>query len=145
LDAPADYDDATFCVWNGNNSYYPNANGMLIPSSVNVLKAVAFYYDWRHEQGTSIDRVSLALERKNQDGTWTVLNSDTSSYEEKKRIIWYYFYNNTYYRFRLQGQNVTCDSCACGTNAMRVHLAYFYEDSARDDAEGPDGTIDVEY
>ena len=39
--------------------------------------------------------------------------------------------------FASRGQNVTCDACGCGTNSMRVHLAFFYEDSARDDADGP--------
>ncbi|MBU1413968.1 hypothetical protein KKD52_18640 [Myxococcota bacterium] len=55
-----------------------------------------------------------------------------------------HFSSGTYYRLRIQGTNVACDACACGTNSMRVHLAYFYEDSARDDADGPDATIDTE-
>jgi len=144
MDYPYDYYDMTTCIGNGINHYVPNANGMLIHPTVNAFKAVLFYYDWRHEQGTSIDRVSLTLQRKNTDGTWSNINSDAGSYEEKKRVFYSSFMSNTYYRLRIQGTNVTCDACACGTNSMRVHLAYFYEDSARDDADGPDGTIDTE-
>lgn len=59
-------------------------------------------------------------------------------------IVTPHFSSGTYYRLRIQGTNVACDACACGTNSMRVHLAYFYEDSARDDADGPDATIDTE-
>ncbi|MBU1413970.1 S8 family serine peptidase [Myxococcota bacterium] len=146
MDSPSLYDEMVTCVPNGQNIYYPNSNGfyMQYGSSVNALKAVLYYYDWRHEQGTSIDRVSLALERKNQDGSWTVLNSDSGYYEEKKRVFYSSFYNNTYYRIRMQGQNVTTVSGFCGSNSIRVHLALFYESSARDDFDGPWGDIDTE-
>jgi hypothetical protein len=144
MDWPWAYGEMTTCIDQGENYYYPSSNGMLISSNVNAFKAVLNYYDWRHEEGTSIDRVSLTLQRKNTDGTWSDLNTDAGSYEEKKRVFYSTFYNNTYYRIRIQGQNVTWDSGYCGTDSMRVHLAYFYEDSARDDADGPDGTIDTE-
>jgi len=117
---------------------------MLIPASVDAFKAVLFYYDWRHEQGTSIDRVNLTLQKKNPDGTWSDLITDTGDYDEKKRIFYNHFYNDTYYRIRIQGESVTCDYCLCGTNSMRAVLAYFYEDSARDDADGPNASIDIE-
>ena len=146
MDYPWFYDDMVTCVPHGQNRYYPDADGFYIQygASVNALKAVLYYYDWRHEQGTSIDRVSLALERKNQDGSWTVLNSDSGTYEEKKRVFYSSFYNNTYYRLRMQGQNVTTISGFCGSNSIRVHLAFFYESSARNDMDGPWGEIDTE-
>jgi len=35
------------------------------------------------------------------------------------------------------GNNVTHDTALCGSNAMLVHWAYFYEDDDRDDGNGP--------
>ncbi len=144
MDDPWGYATVTTCIGDGNNYYVPDANGMLIPASVDAFKAVLFYYDWRHEQGTSIDRVNLTLQKKNPDGTWSDLITDTGDYDEKKRIFYNHFYNDTYYRIRIQGESVTCDYCLCGTNSMRAVLAYFYEDSARDDADGPNASIDIE-
>ena len=40
------------------------------------------------------------------------------------------------FRLKITGADVTSDDAGCGTDSMRVHLAYFWEDSARDDASG---------
>ena len=46
---------------------------------------------------------------------------------------------------RIKGYDVTTDGEGCGTNQMLVYYAYFYEDDARDDVEGPfPMIIDVE-
>ena len=38
--------------------------------------------------------------------------------------------------------NVTADNTGCGTNSMRVYFAYYYEDTDRDDGNGPGSEID---
>lgn len=43
-------------------------------------------------------------------------------------------------RLRLSGYDVTAGAAGCGSNSMKVYYAWFYEDSARDDADGPDGS-----
>ncbi len=44
----------------------------------------------------------------------------------------------------VQGYSVTADNEGCGSNKMKVYYAYFYEDSARDDVDGPGSEIEVE-
>ena len=40
-------------------------------------------------------------------------------------------------RLEISGVAVTAESEDCGANKQRVYYAYFYEDNARDDGDGP--------
>ena len=68
--------------------------------------------------------------------------SSTSTHDEKERIYFEPYCGQ--FRIRIRGTSVTTDNEGCGTNSIRVYAALFMEDSARNDANGPDWTIDPE-
>jgi len=45
---------------------------------------------------------------------------------------------------KIIGYDVTADEEGCGTNSMKVYWAYFCEDSARNDGDGPGAEISPE-
>jgi len=102
-----------------------------VESDADIFKAVLFWYDRRHENGSTIDNLDLKL----YDGT-TLLRQSNDSYDNKERI-YYSGIGGKSISLKIYGANVTADNEGCGTNRMRFYFAAFYEDSARDDAEGP--------
>jgi hypothetical protein len=62
-------------------------------------------------------------------------------YLPRERVYWV---PETGVAHRLRGYNVTADYAGCGTNAMEVFYGYLWEDSARNDADGPGPEIDPE-
>ncbi len=144
------------CIDDGEDYQFNLNGGQLIPSDVDIIKVVAFWYDSRHELGTAIDNVDLnLLAYSNGDFVYaSSLNgnsypeaSSTSLTDEKERIVFRYNGNgvlNTYYRVQVYGTDITSDNTGCGENSIRVHIAYLWEDSDRDDSNGPDAEIDVE-
>ena len=64
------------------------------------------------------------------------------SIDNKERV--YYDVGGLAVKLEIYGWDVTADHTVCGTNSMKVYYAYFYEDSDRDDADGPGSEIEVE-
>lgn len=48
------------------------------------------------------------------------------------------------WRLRLYGYRVTSDNIGCGTDSIRTYYAWLYEDSDRDDSDGPGTEVDTE-
>ena len=141
LDAPAIWKTGSTCVGTGGTFTVPINSGVALPNAVNDLKAAIFWYDRRHGLGTVIDDIDLELHNV---GGSTPLRSSASSWDNKERV-----YHNAIggqaVELRIKGHDVTTDGEGCGTNQMLVWYAYFYEDDARDDVEGPcPRIIDVE-
>lgn len=97
---------------------------------------VAYWYDERHEDGTPIDNIDLSLEEK-QSGSWNLVRASWDTDDEKERVFYSDFSSGNSFRIRIDGTDVTADNAGCGTNSMKVHYAFFYEDSERDDSNGP--------
>jgi hypothetical protein len=127
----------------GNNEdHFRSINsGTAIPSTVDVLKAVVYWYDDRHDGSLSAlgypagtkDNLNLYL----VDDTGTTIASSTTS-DNKERIIAYgSSIQGKILRLKVRGANVSNDFSSCGTNKAKFTWAYFFEDSARDDVDGP--------
>lgn len=56
--------------------------------------------------------------------------------DEKERV-YHSAIGGTAVRLDFVGSLVGADDAGCGTNSMLVYYAYFDEDDARDDPEGP--------
>jgi hypothetical protein len=132
MDYPWGFALGSVCVDDGQTVIIPLNDGNTVPAPVDRIKAVAYWYDRRHEDGTEIDDMDLELR---QPGIGLVV-ADTGDDDEKRRIFTDAVYT-TPYELRIIGDDVTADDAGCGTNSMLVYYGYFYEDSARNDADGP--------
>jgi len=146
MDSPYGYAIGSTCVGNGQNVYKTMYDSSPFPSSIDVIKVVLYWFDRRVEDapptGVEVpDDIDLRVEDQ-YNGTWYTLASSISSYDNKERIRVTPISGRPH-RIRMTGYNVTSDDAGCGTNSMKVYYAYFYEDSARDDADGPSAS-DVE-
>jgi hypothetical protein len=150
LDSPSDFESITTCIDDSENYIIPiGKNGDPLPSGVDVIKAAMSYYDMRHENGTAIDNINIHLQEKIPVGgglyIWdTKFRFTCGSTDEKERIYYSGNLGGRTFRFVVSGADVTSDNAGCGTNSMRVHFAWFYEDSSRDDSDGPNSEIEPE-
>lgn len=144
MDSPWQWGSMVTCIDHNEVVVHDLNNGNKISSDVEPIKVVGFFYDRQHEQGSSYDDIDLRLQRSTDGVAWTTVSSDTSSKEEKMRVFEDDVTSSSYYwRIHLSGFKVTSDDTGCGTNSIRVFYSWFYEDSDRDDTNGPSLT-DVE-
>jgi hypothetical protein len=139
MDAPWGFELGSVCVDDGQTITIQLNGGNPLPGAVDRIKAIVHWYDRRHEDGVEIDDMDLELRRS---GAGLVV-ADTNDVDEKRRVFADTVYTDSY-QLRIIGDDVTADDAGCGTNSMLVFYAYFYEDSARDDANGPGNEILVE-
>jgi len=121
--------------------------GLDIGTDVDVIKGVLYFYDHRHGGGNAIDNIDLILQKYKYNPftmrwSWNTIVSSDSPTDEKERV--YYEPNGGKYRFLIRGTDVTGTEEGCDAGSMMVYFAYYMEDSDRDDANGPDWTIDEE-
>ncbi len=148
IDSPGDFGSQTSCVADGYTVYYPINGGAALPAATDVIKAVLFWYDYRHENGTAIDNLNLNLQECVNIGgglcIWQTLNllRSVSPTEEKERVFLSGALGGRKFRLAVTGADVTSyNEAGCSGNAMRFHLAWLYEDSARDDSSDPSDLI----
>ncbi len=130
LDSPALWSTGDECVTDGTTSTV-NLGGIDLPSDVDMVKAVIWWYDHRHDSGVGHDKVDLTLQVYNATlGAWsTVRTSDT---DDNKQRVYLSSPTTTKYRLRLSGRDVTSDLEGCGTDGTRVYWAWVFEDQDRD-------------
>jgi hypothetical protein len=136
MDAPADWKTSSACIGHGEVLPIKINSGATLNAAIDDLKIAVFWYDRRHEKGTAIDNIDLRLRTM----AGTSLLSSLSTTDNKERIF-YSAAGNKALKFEIIGTNVTADDEGCGTNKMLVYYAYFYEDNARDDADGPTASV----
>ena len=151
IDSPGWFASQTSCVGDGITLHYPIYGGSPLPVGTDIIKAVLFWYDYRHENGTAIDNLNLDLQECVPVGgglcMWqTTLFRFVSPTEEKERVFLAAAPGTSLggrmFRLAVTGADVTTyDEAGCEGNAMRFHLAWLYEDSARDDASDPNDLI----
>ena len=135
LDEPAIWKIGSACIEQGETFTVPINGGAALSANVNDFKAVIYWYDRRHELGTAIDDLDLYL----RTTSLTDLESSASSTDEKERVYHGSIGGNAI-QMDIVGYSITAVSEGCGANSMLVYWAYFYEDDARDDANGPSAT-----
>jgi hypothetical protein len=136
MDGPAQWSTGTVCIGQSEAVHIPVNGGVAIPTAVDALNVVTWYYDRRHELGTTIDWISMNV----QYGSNARIN--LAVFEEKKRLTLGPEVRGTVVSIGIYGADVTADSEGCGTDKMKVYWAYFFEDSLRDDADGPNSQIE---
>lgn len=127
------------CIGNSETLYIERSAQPVIGSDVDTMKAVIWWYDRRHENGQAIDDIDLSIERRNSNGSWSTRRVSSSGSDNKERVILHDFsgINAARHRLKLHGYDVTADAEGCGSNKMKVYFAWYYEDSDRDDSDGP--------
>lgn len=140
MDSPWGFGLGAVCVDNYTAVLIPINGSAPLPASVDVIKAVAYWYDRRHETGAVIDNIDLQLR---DDGSFTLERSE-SDFDEKERVFYELNGDPGPYFLRLSAPDVSSDEAGCGADSMLVYYGYFYEDSARNDSNGPGSEILVE-
>lgn len=131
MDAPWGYYNGSHCVDDGQTVVLPVNDGDPMYDE-DVLKAAIWWYNPNRQYVPDVD---LAVTNSSTDA---VLLSSFDSSDNKERVI-YDIDSGTGLNLEIRGYDVGSDT-VCGTNSVRVHWAYFYEDSDRDDANGPQGS-----
>jgi hypothetical protein len=140
MDSPYGFGLGSVCVNDGQHVFLPLLQGLPFLDSIDVIKVALYWFDRRVENAppSGVDKpddIDLRVERSTLSG-WTTLGYSADAYDYKERVRvtpasgWRH-------RVKISGYNVTSDDAGCGTNSMKVYYAYFYEDSARDDGDGP--------
>jgi len=131
LDSPARADEGIVCVDDGSSSYISLDADPLAPD-VDMVKAVIWWYDHRHDGGTTPhDKVQLVLQRYNASlGSWSAVQSSTT--DDNKQRVYVTGVANARYRLKITGSDVTSDIEGCGTDSTKVYWAYLFEDQDRD-------------
>jgi hypothetical protein len=107
-------------------------NGNPLPSGVNVVKATAYWYDPRHQNGWPYANIDLEL--YDEDIQAPIQISDSPS-DNKERVFFAGNLGGRRLSLRIKGTTVYAShGCA---NGIRVYYSYFYESSNRgSDADG---------
>ena len=106
-------------------------DGNSISSDYDIAKAVIWWYDRRHEIGTTPDDIDLTLEYNGGS-----LLGSTSSFDNKERVFADTNVGGDSVSLDIKGYSVTSDGEGCGINSMRVYYAAMLEDSDRDESNG---------
>ncbi|MBN2722940.1 MAG: S8/S53 family peptidase [Deltaproteobacteria bacterium] len=141
------------CIDDAETAYIYIYNGYPLPAGVDVFKAVMFYYDYRHENGTAIDNINMKLQEKINLGgiyRWVTVGGtrEVDPGEEKERVFLSGNLEGRMFRLAVTGADVTSSNAGCGNDSMMVNISFFFEDSARDDylsgGIGPNDDINPE-
>lgn len=136
LDWPYGYWFGMTCVGDGEEVSIDINGGAPLDADVDAFKAVAYWYDARHGTTGELDDIDLAVK---QVGVGNLVSSISGS-DEKERV-----YTSSAggkaVELNLTGYRVSADSAGCGANSMLVYWAYYYEDTDRDDVNGPSANI----
>jgi len=100
------------------------------------MRAVAWWYDERHADGTTIDGIDLVL-RDADTGSWIKGSVDRHDNHVNKERVYVPDVGGRRLDLEVIGQSVTSDVAGCGTNRMKVFVTIIAEDSDRDDGNGP--------
>jgi len=137
MDTPWQFQRGDVCLGNGESFTVNLQSGNPMPTAVDAIKAVAWWYDAKHEAfaPTSIDDIDLRIERNCGTGFLSV--STSSSAYDNKEMAFYSPQDTCHYRIRLNGYSVSGTNGGCASGKTRVYWSWFLEDSARDDSNGP--------
>lgn len=124
---PSAFSAGSVCVQNGTNTQMFMTN---TSSDVDMIRAVAWWYDHGHDDGLPHAKVDLRLVRKPFGSSSQWIQGSSATNDHKQRIHlddpapgqWY---------IRLSGRDIQTDVEGCGLNSTRVHFAWFAESEDR--------------
>lgn len=137
LDGPWAWQVFSTCIDDGEMYTLDLNFGNAVSSDVNAIKIVAYWYDKSDDSGTFLDDIDLHLNKNGNN-----VEFSNSSYDNKERI--FHPGGAGDYTLDIEGYDVRSDFSVCGPNSQLVYVAYFLEDSDRDDGDGPDSSVDPE-
>jgi len=119
------------CIKQGKTVSIGLSGGRELPHSINEAKAVAWWYDRRHQQGKAIDDIDLSLYSRTKA---KYLETSHSYYDNKERVF-ATGVGGQHLVMDIYGYSVTADkkdgnSCA-SDNAMLVYYAAFLDSRGR--------------
>jgi len=122
MELPWEAHHLELCVGEGEVITIPLSSGL--PVAADSIRATAWWYDRRIEDGTTIDNIDLQLR------VGTSVRESNDSLDNKERV---YFtgINNRPVSLDVFGANVTSDVEGCGANRMRVFVTIIAEDDDR--------------
>lgn len=138
MDAPWGFANGSVCIDDGEVYTIDINKGAALSTDVDSFQAVLWWYDSRHESDGTLDDIDLRL----KTAAGTSLRSSVSL--DNKERVYHDGVGGQAVKLEIVGYRATADNMGCGTNSMKVYYAYFYEDSDRDDADGPGAEIDPE-
>ena len=138
MDSPWYYYHYELCIDDNEVYTIPIRGGSTLPGDVDSLRATAWWYDRRIENGVQIDDIDLRL----QTTGGSLLRSSYDSYDNKERVF-YRDVGGKAVELQVRGYDVTSDNEGCGSNSMRVFVTILIEDDDRDDGNGPDYDADT--
>ncbi len=133
MDSPWLWGHYALCVGDNATVSINIDGGSPLGADYDRLRAVAWWYDARHEVGIAIDDIDLRLY---DTGSSKYIRSSLDSYDNKERV----YHGNVggrALRLDVIGADVTANNAGCGANKMKVYVTYMIEDDDRDDANGP--------
>jgi hypothetical protein len=143
MDAPWGRQNGYVCVGDGEEVIIPVRNGQMVPSGADALKAAIWWYtdDFSSPVPNDID---LWLQWSNDGSSWSTISSDTGT--DLKKRVYYGSVGGHYARLRVVGSEVNSghgDRGSCAVGKARVYYIWIYEDSARDDYDGPNAEDNI--
>ena len=143
LDAPWGYQIAETCVTPAQEQYFPHEDGVVLRPGVNIIKAALFWYDPSIDDAGRFNDLDLSIERARDEPApgrarqWIPVAASTHPNDNKERVI-ARGVGGQRLRVAVRGTRVRTPTTdpTCG-DAQRAYLAYFFEDSRRDDPDGP--------
>ncbi len=138
MDSRWKFKDSYFCLDDGESRIVRVTSDS--PNNTDMIKAVSFIFDPDHEYYGHFDhdlqpKVELKLYA---DGD--LIEKDTAGSDNKRRVyadLTANKYNGAKIDLKWEGVNVPTDRESGGSNSIRVYYAYYYEDTARNDSNGP--------
>jgi hypothetical protein len=136
IDNPGAWATGSVCVDDSATVTIGFNGGNALPSAVDYVKVVAWWYDYRHDglaDPFDFNEVHLKLQ-KNVSGTWTdMVVSD--AHDNRQRVYSATSVGGNAWRFRLRGNFVDTNNTdfGCGVDSVKVYWASLWEDNARDD------------
>jgi hypothetical protein len=137
MDTPWQFQRGDVCLGNGESLSINLQSGNAMPDDVDIIKAVAWWYDVKHEAftPTPIDDFDLAIQRNCGSGFSSVRTSNSGF--DNKEMVFFSPPDTCTYRVRITTSGVTGTNGNCAAGKTRVYWAWFLEDSDRDDSDGP--------
>jgi len=138
LDAPAQWLTGRTCIDDGEDHLIDLHSGSDLPSGVDYIKAVAWWYDRSHGQtpGAGHDTYKLVIQRYDDStSSWEVVSNDNAGDSRLRAIYAGSDIDDGTETFRvgLRGMDVDSDDEGCGTDSNNVYYAILWEDNARND------------
>jgi hypothetical protein len=138
MDAPWGWTLGSIMVNNGGISNWTLNGGAAIPAGADRL-VVTIYWPEPNQASGGASGADIVVDLVSTCGP--VLSRSDWSFDTKKRVVFDTGAGGACWQIRLRGLSVTPNPWLGGATQRVVYVAAYWEDSARDDADGPSAAI----